>query len=71
MSGLLMPKAPKAPPPPAPPPPAPSYDNAEAAAQNSLDILRRRKGQASTVLAGGDVISAATSTSQASRLLGS
>jgi hypothetical protein len=62
------PKTPAPPPPPVAPPP-PTVDTADVQAQSDADALRRRRGMASTILAGGT--SATQPTTSAARLLGS
>lgn len=69
MSGMFGGSAPSTP----AAPPAPTIDDAEVAGQNSADQLRRRRGMASTILAGANSSSATGSqpTTQAAALLGS
>ena len=68
MSGLFGGGSPSLP----APPPAPTVNDAEASGQEAADRLRRRRGMASTILAGANQ---STSTSQpatqAAALLGS
>ncbi|NNE31151.1 MAG: hypothetical protein HKN40_02155 [Winogradskyella sp.] len=50
---FLTPKMPALPPPPPPPPAAPSFDDAERKAEAKTkqdELLRKRKGRASTIL---------------------
>lgn len=54
---------------PAPPPAPPTINEAEVAAQSATDELRRRRGMASTILAGA--MPAAQPTTRAAALLGS
>lgn len=70
MSTLFgKPSAPALPPPPVAPPP-PTVDSASVQAENDADALRRRRGLASTILAGNGA-SATQPTTSAARLLGS
>lgn len=68
MSGLFggsSPSTPEA-------PPAPTIDDAAAAGQSEKDALRRRRGMASTILAGAQSQSGSTQpTTQTTQLLGS
>lgn len=66
MSGLFGGSAPSTP----TPPPAPTIDDAEAAGQETADQLRRRRGMASTILAGANADASQPKT-QAASLLGS
>lgn len=53
------------------PPPAPTINDAEMAGQNKADQLRKRRGMASTILAGASVPTNAQPATQAAALLGS
>lgn len=68
MSGLISPKTPKAPEPQAPPAP-PAVTDAAAAADQEAARLRRRRGTASTVLA-GDTATVAPNSVATKQLLG-
>lgn len=62
---------PKPPPPPAAPPP-PTVDNAAVQVQNDAEAMSRRRGMASTILAGANQGSSTTQPATgAARLLGS
>lgn len=63
----LFPKAPDVP----EPPPAPTINDAEAAAEDKSAQLRRRRGLASTILAGANSYQSNQPTTQAAALLGS
>jgi hypothetical protein len=52
-------------------PPAPTINDAEASAQAKTDELRRRRGMASTILAGAQPASNTTPQTRAAGLLGS
>lgn len=67
MSGLFGGGAPSVP----TPPPAPTIDDAEAAGENTADQLRRRRGMASTILAGANPQSTSQPATQSATLLGS
>lgn len=67
MSGLFGGGTPSTP----TPPPAPTIDDAEASGQDAADQLRRRRGMASTILAGANTVGATQPTTQAASLLGS
>lgn len=67
MSGLFggaSPSTPEA-------PPAPTIDDAAAAGQAEKDALKRRRGMASTILAGANTAAATQPTTQTTQLLGS
>lgn len=66
MSGLFSgpPKVPT-------PPPAPTVNDAEVAGQDKADALRRRRGMASTILAGATASTNAQPATQSAALLGS
>lgn len=66
MSGLFGGGAPSIP----AAPPAPTVSDAEVSGQNAADQLRRRRGMASTILAGASTDNNKPTT-QASQLLGS
>lgn len=51
-------------------PPAPTINDAEASGENAADQLRRRRGMASTILAGANQTNTQPTT-QAAALLGS
>lgn len=67
MSGLFGTGSPSTP----TPPPAPTVDDAEASGQQTADQLRRRRGMASTILAGANPQANTQPTTQAATLLGS
>lgn len=67
MSGLFGGSAPKTP----EAPPAPTINDAEASGQDAADRLRRRRGMASTILAGANPQTNTTPQTQAAALLGS
>ncbi|CAB3644111.1 hypothetical protein [Trinickia soli] len=70
MSTLFSkPSTPSLPPPPVAPPP-PTVDQASVQAENDADALRRRRGMASTILAGANGSSATQPVTSAARLLG-
>jgi hypothetical protein len=55
MSGLFGKPQKQAPPPPPPPaPPPPVREDAQVVAENNADMLRKRRGRASTILTNGD-----------------
>lgn len=66
MSGLFSgpPKVPT-------PPPAPTVNDAEVAGQDKADALRKRRGMASTILAGATAPNNAQPATQSAALLGS
>lgn len=66
MSGLFGGGTPSTP----TPPPAPTIDDAEVSGQQTADALRRRRGMASTILAGANQTNTQPTT-QAATLLGS
>lgn len=71
MGGLFSsPSTPK-PPPPAPAPPPPTVDNAAVQVQNDAEAMSRRRGMASTILAGANQSSTTQPATGAARLLGS
>jgi hypothetical protein len=53
MSSLFGSKPKYKPPPPVAPPPPPVREDAQASVENQADMLRRRRGRASTVLTDG------------------
>lgn len=67
---LPAPPTPPAPAAPPPPPPPPTVEDASLRGQQSADALARRRGMASTILAGGSG-SAVQPMTTAARLLGS
>ena len=52
-------------------PPAPTVNDAEVSAQQTADKLRKRRGMASTILAGANTATATTPATKAASLLGS